>query len=169
MVPSSQACGADRRRRGLPLPKENIMQLAHGTIVAVADGEKFTLYRNGGSDGAPHLTAIGVPDVGDADPIGSGGRHHSSAANPDDRQLVEDGHAAAVADTLNKMALSGELDALVVVAPSRTLGELRKHWHKALSAKLVAEIGKDLGNTPLPEIAALLAKHEARGHGAVDA
>lgn len=135
------------------------MQLAHGTIVAVADGEKFTLYRNGGSEAAPRLTAIAVPDVGDADPIASGGRHHSSAANPDDSQLVEDGHAAAVAGVLNKMALAGEIDALVVVAPPKTLGELRKHWHKALAAKIVGEVAKEMTGVPIAEIGAMLAKH----------
>lgn len=136
------------------------MQLAHGTIVAVADGEKFVLFRNEGSDATPHLAAIGTPGVGDEDPISSGGRHHSSAANPDDAQLVEDGHAGAVAAVLNTMALAGEIDALVVIAPPRTLGELRKHWHKALAAKLVAEVGKEMTGASVAEIAAMLAKHE---------
>jgi protein required for attachment to host cells len=134
------------------------MLLAHGTIVAVADGEKLTLYRNGGSDTAPHLTAIGTPGLGDDDAIPSGGRHHSSAANPDDAQLVEDGHAAGVASLLNKMALDGEIDALVVVAPPKTLGELRKHWHKDLQAKLIGEINKDLAGRTPGEIAAAIGK-----------
>ena len=134
------------------------MQLAHGTIVAVVDGEKFVLFRNAGSDAAPHLAAIGTPGVGDADPIASGGRHHSSAANPDDAQLVEDGHAAAVAGVLNKMALDHDFAALVVIAPPKTLGELRKHWHKALSAKIVAEVAKEMTGASVDEIAALLAK-----------
>lgn len=136
------------------------MQLAHGTIVAVADGEKFVLFRNGGSEAAPHLTAIGSPGVGNDDPIASGGRHHSSSANPDDAQLVEDGHAAAVAGVLNTMALAGEIDALVVVAPPKTLGELRKHWHKVLASKIAAEVGKEMTEAPVAEIAALLASHE---------
>lgn len=135
------------------------MQLAHGTIVAVADGKTFTLYRNGGSDGAPRLTAIGSPGVG-RDDIASGGRHHSSSANPDDAQLVEDGHAGAVASVLNKMALENDFAALVIIAPPKTLGELRQHWHKALTAKLTAEIGKEMAHASIAEIAALIAKHE---------
>ncbi len=135
------------------------MLIAHGTIVAVADGEKFTLYRNGGSDAAPHLTAIGTPGVGD-DAVASGGRHHSSAANPDDAGLVADGHAGAVASILNKMALENDFAALVVVAPPRTLGELRHHWHKALTAKLAAEIAKEMTGASIADIAALIAKHE---------
>ena len=134
------------------------MQLAHGTIVAVADGEKFTLFRNSGTGGEPHLTAIGSPGVG-AHGSDSGTRHHGGAANPSDRQLDEDGHAAATASILNKMALAGEIDALVVIAPPRTLGELRKHWHKALTAKIVAEVAKEMTGAPVAEVAAMLAKH----------
>ncbi len=144
------------------------MQLAHGTIVAVADGEKFTLYRNGGSDGAPHLTAIGSPGVGDhlSD---AGVRHHGGSANPSDRQLDEDGFAAATAGVLNKMALENEIDALVVIAPAKTLGELRQHWHKVTAGKIAAEIGKEMTGASVADIAALVAKYEAPSHGAVDA
>ena len=134
------------------------MQLAHGTIVAVADGEKFTLFRNGGTDGAPKLTAIGSPAVG-GHGTDAGTRHHGGAANPSDRQLDEDGHAAATAGVLNKMALDGDFDALVVIAPPKTLGELRKHWHKALTAKIVAEVAKEMTGASVAEVGALLAKH----------
>ncbi len=75
---------------------------------------------------------------------GSGGRHHSSAANPADSQQDEDGFAAGVAELLNKRVLDGKIDHLVVVAAPRTLGELRKHYHKSLSGILVGEIAKDL-------------------------
>lgn len=144
------------------------MQLAHGTIVAVADGAKLTLYRNGGSDGAPHLVAIGSPGVGDHT-SNAGVRHHGGAANPSDRQLDEDGFAAATAGVLNTMALANEIDALVVIAPPKTLGELRKHWHKVTAGKVVAEVGKEMTGASVAEVAALLAKHAARPHGAVDA
>jgi protein required for attachment to host cells len=144
------------------------MQLAHGTIVAVADGEKLTLYRNGGSETAPHLVAIGSPGVGDH-VSDAGSRHHGGAANPSDRQLDEDGFAAATAGVLNTMALTNEIDALVVIAPPKTLGELRKHWHKVLAAKIVGELGKEMTGASVTEIAAMLAKYEAPSHGAVDA
>ena len=135
------------------------MQLAHGTIVAVTDGEKLTLYRNSGTDGEPRLSAMASPGVGD-EPIASGGRHHSSAANPDDRQLVEDGFAGATAALLNKMVLDGEIDSLVVIAAPKTLGELRKHWHKSLEAKLKGELSKEMTGSPIADIAAALAKHQ---------
>ena len=40
--------------------------------------------------------------------------------------------------------LSGQIAALAVIAAPKTLGELRKHYHKQLSAVLVGEVAKDL-------------------------
>jgi protein required for attachment to host cells len=134
------------------------MQLAHDTLVAVIDGEKFTLFRNSGSVAEPKLSAVANPDLGDADAIPSGGRHHSSSANPDDRQLVEDGHSAAVADQLNKMALKGEIGSIVIVSTRKALGEMRKHFDKTLQAKIVAEVAKEMTGRTADEIAAMLAK-----------
>ena len=144
------------------------MQLPHGTIVAVADGTKLTLYRNGGGDGAPHLTAIGAPGVG-THKSDAGVRHHGGAANPSDRQIDEDDYAAATANLLNTMALANEIDALVVIAPPKTLGELRRHWHKVTAGKIVAELGKEMTGASVAEIAAMVAKYEAPSHGALDA
>lgn len=133
------------------------MQLTHGTIIAVADGTKLNLYRNGGTDGAPQLTAIASPDVG-TETTDAGSRHQNSSANPSGSQSEEDGFAAATAALLNKMALAGEIDTLVVIAPPRTLGELRLHWHKGLTAKLAGEIAKEMTNASVADITALLAK-----------
>lgn len=124
------------------------MQLPLGATVAVADGEKLHLYRNT-SDGAhPKLEALPAAAIG-GDNKGSGGRHHSSAANPDASQIEEDGFSAGVASYLNREVLSGQILALAVIAAPRTLGELRKHYHKQLSAVLVGEVAKDLtGHSP---------------------
>ena len=124
------------------------MQLPLGATVAVADGEKLHLYRNT-SDGAhPKLEALPAATIG-GDNKGSGGRHHSSAANPDASQIEEDGFTAGVASYLNREVLSGQILALAVIAAPKTLGELRKHYHKQLSAVLVGEVAKDLtGHSP---------------------
>ncbi len=119
------------------------MQLPKGAIVAVADGEKLNLFRNTGDEAHPKLTAM--PDVAvGSDYKGSGGRHHSSSANPGDSQLEEDSFSAGIAQVLNRQVLDGKIDDLVIIAAPRTLGELRKHYHKTLSATLLGEIAKDL-------------------------
>ena len=127
------------------------MQLAKGATVAVADGEKFNLFRNGGDEAHPALTALSTADVG-TDNKGSGGRHHSSAANPDDSQIAEDSFAAGTAALLNKQVLAGKITHLVVIAAPRTLGELRKHYHAKLSDALVGEIAKDLTGHSIKDI-----------------
>ena len=119
------------------------MRLPKGATVAVADGEKLNLFRNTGDEANPKLTALPAAHVA-SDNKGSGGRHHSSSANPGGSQMEEDGFSAGIAALLNKQVLDGKIADLVVVAAPRALGELRKHYHQKLSAALVGEIAKDL-------------------------
>jgi len=122
------------------------MIIPTGALVAVVDGEKLAMFHNTGRETIA-LSALPAPAVDHA--IGGSGGHQSSSANPDNSGQAEDGFAAGVAAMLNKQALAGAFEALVVIAAPRTLGELRKHWHKALQAKLVGEIAKDLtGQSP---------------------
>jgi protein required for attachment to host cells len=52
--------------------------------------------------------------------------------------------------------LANEFESLIVVAPPRTLGELRKHYHQELQKRLVGEVPKNLTNTPVNEIEKIL-------------
>ena len=127
------------------------MQLPKNAIIAVVDGETFHLFRNTGDEANASLAAlpaVGVPTTN----AGSGARHQSSSANPNDSLQDEDGFAAGVADLLNKQVLDGKIDGLLVIAAPRTLGELRKHYHKALEAKLIGEIAKELTGHPTADI-----------------
>lgn len=132
------------------------MLLPTGTMVAVADGEKLALFRNTGDEAHPKLTAVPHADV-DGSNKGSGGRHHSSAANPDDSQSEEDGFAAGTAALLNRQVLDGKIKELVVIAAPRSLGELRKHYHKKLLTVLLCEIAKDLTGHAVADIEKTLA------------
>lgn len=125
------------------------MILPTGATVAVVDGEKLALFRNTAHEGVA-LTALDVPEV---EPGTASRGHHSSQANPDNDTQAEDAFAGGVAALLNKKALEGKFDALLVIAAPKTLGELRKHWHKALQEKLVGEIAKDLAGLPTDQIA----------------
>lgn len=119
------------------------MKIPKGATVAVADGETLKMFRNEGDESDPKLIVIPISEVS-SENTGSGSRHHNSSANPSDSQLAEDNFAAGVADHLNRRVLDGNMGGLIVVAAPRTLGELRKHYHKALSAILLGEISKDL-------------------------
>jgi protein required for attachment to host cells len=118
------------------------MLVPKGTIVAVADGEKFNLFSNTGDEASPALTAM--PDADIESNKGSGAGHQSSSANPDESQAAEDGFAGGIAGLLNKRVLDGEISDLIIIAAPRTLGELRKNYHKKLSEVLRGEISKDL-------------------------
>jgi len=132
------------------------MQLPQNTVVAVADGEKLSLFQNEGDAANVKLRAMPAPDV-DSSKIASGGRHSSSSANPSDSQQDEDGFSNGVAGMLNKHVLDGKIKSLVVVAAPRTLGEMRKSYHKSLSEVLIGELDKDLTGHSIQDIEKALA------------
>ncbi|EHJ96561.1 host attachment family protein [Agrobacterium tumefaciens] len=132
------------------------MNLPQNTVVAVADGEKLSLFRNDGDAATVNLTALPDPAI-DSSKISSGARHSSSSANPDDSQQDEDGFGAGVTDMLNKQVLEGKIKSLVIVAAPRTLGEMRKGYHKSLSDVLIGELDKDLTGHSVQDIEKALA------------
>lgn len=134
------------------------MMLPKNATVAVVDGETLSLFHNSGDEGALTLKAVESPllDGGNA---GSGGRHRSSSANPDDSRQSEDGFAAAAAAWLNRQVLDGKIEALVIIAAPKTLGELRHHYHKALEAIVKGELSKDLVGHPITDIEAAIQHH----------
>jgi protein required for attachment to host cells len=113
------------------------MLLPKGTIVAVADGEKFSLFSNTGDEAGPTLTAMAEPNIENVN-TGSGASYQNES------QAAEDGFAGGIAGLLNKRVLDGEIADLIIIAAPRTLGELRKSYHKKLSEVLRGEISKDL-------------------------
>jgi protein required for attachment to host cells len=127
------------------------MILPHGTIVAVADGTTLKLFRNRGTEPELDLVEFDHPAITPVNP-GSGSRHRSDSSNPDSHRKAEDGFAAASANLLNRLAVDGALERLFVVADPRTLGELRKHFHAILQAKILGEISKDLIDHPIHDI-----------------
>lgn len=131
------------------------MILTNGALVAVVDGGRLALFKNTGHANAA-LASVEVPAMPER--MSGASAHRSSAANPDNDTQAEDGYAVGVAELLNKWALDGKFEALLVIAAPRTLGELRKHWHKDLQSRLVGEIAKDLTGRTTDEIIATIEK-----------
>ena len=129
------------------------MKLSKGALVAVVDGEKLALFRNEGGVEI-RLKAIENPPIEDR-VSGSAGRR-SSEANPDNDTQAEDGFAMGVAQVLNKWVVTNKIDELLVIAAPKTLGELRKHWHKQTEAAIVTELSKTLTNASVADIEAAL-------------
>lgn len=118
------------------------MMLPKGAHVAVADGERLNLFRNSGDDRALKLTPVAHQAVS-RDNQGTGSRQNSPS-NPDESQASEDNFSGSVVDYLNAEVLDGKITGLLVIAAPRALGEMRAHYHKALTAVLLGEIAKDL-------------------------
>jgi protein required for attachment to host cells len=143
------------------------MQIPHDGFVLVADGRKSLFFRNEGDGEYPNLIveredAHADPKDGEIKSDGPGrafasaGDSRSAYEEADFHQQEENRFAIATAAMLSAGALRNDYEALVVVAPPRTLGELRKHYHKEVERRLVAEVPKDLVNTPVAEIEKIL-------------
>ncbi len=144
------------------------MQVPHNTVVVVADGKKMLFFRNEGDAEYPKLEVEGKREQEDlpdrdlkTDDAGrtfdaSGGAGRSAYEEVDFHQLEEDRFAHETAEMLKKRALRNEFEQLIIVAPPRTLGELRKHYHKEVQKRLTGEIAKDLTGHPVTEIEKIL-------------
>lgn len=137
--------------------------------VLVADGRKSLLLRNEGDGELLNLRRVAVEEQdnpatreqGTDQPgrlHGTNGQARSATEETDWHDLEERRFAAAIAEKLNAAAMAKDFDDLIVVAPARTLAELRKHWSKDLQEKLRAEVTKDLTSHPIPEIERILAE-----------
>jgi protein required for attachment to host cells len=143
------------------------MQVPHNTFVVVADGKKMLFFRNEGDSEFPKLEVERKRETADApdrdqktdapgrafSSVGSG---RSAYEEVDFHQLEEDRFAAETADLLRQRALRNEYESLIIVAPPRTLGELRKHYHKEVEKRLTGEVAKDLTGHPVAEIEKIL-------------
>jgi protein required for attachment to host cells len=130
------------------------MLLPHGTVIALVDGQNFELYRNAGNEAAAELEALPGPRLDSHNH--SGGSHHSSPGNHAGTLVNEDAHAIAAVNWLNEQVLGHKIEHLVLIAAPRTLGEMRRHYHKQLEQVLMGELAKDLTGRNGPEILAAL-------------
>jgi protein required for attachment to host cells len=133
------------------------MLLPHGTVIALLDGENFELYRNNGTEAEPNLIALDNPKLHAINH--SAGSHHASSGNHEGNLMDEDSHAVGAAAWLNEQVLGHKIEQLVIFAAPRTLGELRKHYHKLTAQAVLKEVNKSYtGRAPDEIIAALREK-----------
>jgi protein required for attachment to host cells len=147
------------------------MRVPHNSYVLVADGAKLLFFRNEGDADALDLKVVDAEqqaDPADRDiktdlagqkPGSPGAGGGSTAGEADFHQQAEDRFAADAAARINRAALDGAFEQLIIVAAPKTLGELRKHYAKQLAPKILAEIAKDLTGQPVDRIEAALQAH----------
>ncbi len=143
------------------------IRIPHQALVFVGDGTKALFLRNKGDAEHVHLEVEQVfaqdnpatRDQGTDRPgrsFASSGAQRSAMEQTDWHQLAEDRFVAESAERLHKHAQAGHFQALIVVAPPKVLGHLRKAFHKEVSDRVTAEVPKDLTSHPIHEIEKLL-------------
>ena len=140
------------------------MQIPHNAHVLVADGRKMLFFRNEGDGEYPNLQVEQhreehnpahheqATDTSGRAAVPAGAAGGGSMEEVDFHQQQEDLFAAEAAELLKTRTLNHEIEHLIVVAPPKTLGELRKHYHKEVEQRIAGEIPKDLTNMPVPDI-----------------
>lgn len=148
------------------------MAIPHGALVVVADGKKTLYLRNQGDAGLIDLRTESHDQR--ADPMDrdiktdapgavqqSVGYGRSTYEEADFHQQGEDRWMKEVADELNRRALRNDFDSLVIVAPPKALGVLRKALHKEVERRIVLVANKEMTDRPIPDIEELLAGEAA--------
>lgn len=136
--------------------------------VMVGDGEKALFLRNQGDEAFPNLVVLRALDHANPPTREQGtdapgklhdvrGPHSSAVGETDWHVLEKERFAKEIADRLYQAAHSGLYKKLIVAAPPRVLGELRKALHKEVEQRIVFDVPKELTNHSVPEIERTLA------------
>jgi protein required for attachment to host cells len=145
----------------------NKINLKHGILVMVADGEKALFLKNEGNNLHPNLQLFqemkqdnpATREQGSDSPgrYNDGPSVHRSAVEDTDwHRQGKERFAEEIADRLYKLAHHGIFDDIVLIAPPLMLGTMRKILHKEVTVKVQAEIPKTLTNRPVTDIEAML-------------
>jgi protein required for attachment to host cells len=142
----------------------NKLAVPHDAFVFVGDGHKALFLRNAGDEKYPNFKAERVfvdenPPTHEqgTDRPGrafkrAGTNLRSGVEETDWHELEKHRFAQRVAAAMERLVHEQEVKALVVVAPPRTLADLRGAFHPDVKGRIIAEIDKDLTKHPVHEI-----------------
>lgn len=143
-------------------------RVPHDALLLVGDGQKALFLRNKGTAERVDLVVerILARDNPPTREQGSDRPGRSNASLGVARSAMEeaDWHnpakerfAGELADALYRHAHANLFDKLVIVAPPKILGNLRKAFHPEVAERIAAEIPKQLTSHPVAEIERLVA------------
>ncbi|MDA9440226.1 host cell attachment protein [Bradyrhizobium sp. CCBAU 51745] len=138
--------------------------IPHNAIVFVGDGRKALFFRNEGDakflnlkverafeDDNPPTHLQGSEGPGRVSKAAHSGQR-SAVEAVDWHDLEEHRFARMVADAFEKLVRQQKAKAIIVIAPPRTMADLRKAFHQDVTRCIVAELHKDLTKHPVTEI-----------------
>jgi len=138
--------------------------IPHDGLIFVGDGRKALFLRNAGDEKFPNLKTEQVftddnppsREQGSDRPGRAFARAHthrrSAVGETDWHHLEEHRFVERVSAALERLVRDRRVPALVIVAPPRTLADLRRDLHVDVKKRVVAEVDKDLTNHPVSEI-----------------
>jgi protein required for attachment to host cells len=143
------------------------MPFPNQALVFVTDGRKMLFLRNQGDENQLDLRTEAHDEREDrkdreirSDGPGtqkqSFGYGRPAMEETDFHQQDEDRWVKDAADRLKQRALRNDYEALVIVAPPKALGVLRKELHKEVERRVVATFNKEMTDRPIPDIEDLL-------------
>jgi len=146
------------------------VKIPNRALVMVVDGRKMLLLRNHGDEANLDLQTeahdeqesrkdgdIKTDQAGQSSGPAGTGMPGGTMGETDFAQQAEDRWAADAGALLSKRALKNDYDALVVIAAPKTLGVLRKHYHKEVESRLLGELAKEMTDRPIADIEKMLA------------
>lgn len=145
--------------------------LPHNAVVLVADGAKALFLRNEGDASVANLkTELVLLDENPptheqgTDRPGHGGKvpgtQRRSAMEPTDWHDIEEHRfARRVAAVTEELIRTTHVEAFVIVAPPRTLAELRRSFNGVVKHRIVAELDKDLTKHSVADIERHVLEH----------
>jgi protein required for attachment to host cells len=143
------------------------MAIPNQALVLVTDGRKLLFLRNRGDENQIDLRMEAHDERDDrkdrdikTDAPGTSKQSFGFGApaldETDFHEQEKSRWARQAAENLNRRALNNDYESLAIVAPPRTLAELRKHLHKEVERRLVATFNKEMTDRPVSDIEDLL-------------
>ena len=144
------------------------LHVPHNALVLVGDGQKALFLRNKGN---PRDVSLVVEEILERDnpptreqgadrpgrTSASVGVARSAMEEADWHLIAKERFAAELSQALYRHAHANRFEKLVIIAPPKILGDLRKAFHAEVTARIVAEVPKQLTSHPLAEIERLVA------------
>jgi len=150
------------------MTNESTPTISHNALVLIGDGQKALFLRNKGTAlqvkfEVEHVLEQDNPATREQAADGPGranssvGTARSAVEDADWHHMTKERFAEEIAEALYRHAHDNRFDKLVVIAPAKVLGNLRKAFHATVTDKIIGEIPKELTSHPIPQIERLVA------------